>query len=171
MSNFIEFLKIVNTFSYANVLHRNIQFRLDGNCNTSLGSSVQLGKDNTADICDLRKLSRLCKGILSGGTIQHYQCLQICIRILPLQDPVNLAEFFHKVLFIMKTSCCIAEKYVCISCFGCSHRIIDNRCRICSRLSADDLHTCTVRPLSKLLSCCCAESIGCCKDNLLALVF
>ena len=121
----IEFLKIVNTLSYANVLHRYIQFRLDRNGDTALCSSVYFRKDNTVDICDLRKLSRLCEGILSSSSVQNNQCLQICIRLLPIQDSVDIAKFFHKVLFIMKTSCCITEKYVRISRFGCCHCIIN----------------------------------------------
>ena len=170
MSNFIEFLKIVNTFSYANVLHRYIKLRLDCNCNTTFGSSIQLGKDDTVDICDLRKLSRLCKSILSGGTIQYYQCLQICIRILSLQNLVYFAKFFHKVLFIMKTSCCVAQKYVRISCFGSCHRIIDYRCRIRACLTTNDFYACAVRPLSQLFSGCCTKCIGCRKNYFLTLI-
>ena len=57
----------------------------------------------------------------------------------------------------MKSSCGIADQNICISGFGCCHGIIDNRCRICSVLAADDLNACTVSPLCQLLSGCRTE--------------
>ena len=64
----------------------------------------------------------------------------------------------------------IAEQNICISGFGCCHCIIDNRCRICSVLAADDLNACTVSPLCQLLSGCRTEGICCSKDDLFSLI-
>ena len=73
----------------------------------------------------LSKLSCLCKCILTGCTVQHNQCLTVSFRIFPVDHTVDFPKFCHKILFIMKSSCCIAEQYICMSCFGClrSHRI------------------------------------------------
>ena len=95
-------------------------------CNTALGCTIQLGKDNTGYICNLRKLSGLHKCILTGSSIQDYQSLQISLRIFPLQNAVNLAKLFHKILLIMKSSCGITDQNVCIAGLGCCHCIINN---------------------------------------------
>ena len=71
----------------------------------------------------------------------------------------------------MKSSCGITDQDICISCLGCCHCIIYDRCRVCSCLSADKVDTCTVCPLCKLLTCCRTEGICCCKDNFLSLIF
>ena len=70
----------------------------------------------------------------------------------------------------MKSSCCVADQNIRISGLGCCHRIIDNRCRVCTVLSADDLNTCTVSPLCQLFSCCRTEGICRTKDHFLSLI-
>ena len=70
----------------------------------------------------------------------------------------------------MKTSCCITQKNICISRLCCCNCIINYRSRICTGLSANDLHSCTVCPLCQLLTCCCTEGIRSCQDHLLALI-
>ena len=144
---------------------------MDGNGDTAFGCSIQFGKNNSGNISNLRKLSCLCKCILTGCTVQHNQCLTVSFRIFPVDHTVDFSKLCHKILFIMKSSCRIAEQYICMTCFGCLDRIVYNGCRIRSFLSGNDLHSCTVCPFGQLFSGCRTERIGCRQNYFLSLVF
>ena len=77
------------------------------------------------------ELSCLSQCVLSGCGIQHYQCLTVCVRIFPVNDPVDLSQFFHQVLLIVQTSCRIAKKDIRVSCFRRRNRVINDCRRVC----------------------------------------
>lgn len=144
------------------------QVRTDRYGDSTLGCTIKFGKDNSGNVGYLGKLSCLRKRVLAGGSVKDYQSFQICFRVLTFQNTVNFAKLLHKVLLIVKSSCCVADQNIRISGLGCCHRIIDNRCRVCTVLSADDLNTCTVSPLCQLFSCCRTERICRTKDYFLS---
>ena len=69
----------------------------------------------------------------------------------------------------MQAPCSIAEQHVCPSRLRSGHRVIYDRSGIRALLSADHVHSGTVRPFLELLPCCRAECICGRKDHLLVL--
>jgi len=69
----------------------------------------------------------------------------------------------------VKTSCRITDQHIRLSCFRCIDRIKDNRCRVASLLTCNDLNTCPVRPLGELLDRRGTKGIGCRQNDLFAL--
>ena len=61
----VKFLQVIDLFTDTDIFYRNSQFRLDGNCNTALCSTVKLGKDDTCNISYFHKLFCLRQRILS----------------------------------------------------------------------------------------------------------
>ena len=160
----------MDALAHADVFDRNIKLGLDGNGDTALCSSVQLRQNDTGDICHFCKLSCLLQRILARGTVQHHQRFQVCLWVLFFQNPVNLVELFHQVLLVVKSSCRITDQHIRISGFCRCDCIVHDGRRICSVLSADDIHAGAVRPLRELLACRCTERICCRKNNLFALI-
>ena len=69
----------------------------------------------------------------------------------------------------MKSSGGITDQHIRVSGFRSGNCIIDHGSRIGSLFLGDQLHTCAVCPLGKLVDGCGAEGISCGEDNLLSL--
>ena len=80
----------------------------------------------------IAELSCLFKGILTCCSVQNYERLNICLRIIPCDDPSHLCKLVHEILLVVKSSRCINEKDIRISCLGGSHCVVYN----CSGISA-----------------------------------
>ena len=76
-------------------------------------TAVKLSKNNTADFCHLIKFFCLIKSVLTCGCIKHKKDFLLRIRKFPFDYAVYLSKFVHQILFIMKSSCCIADADIC----------------------------------------------------------
>ena len=132
---------------------------MDRHSDSALCRSIQLCQDDSRNIRNLLKLPCLCKCILSGRTVQNNQRLPESLRIFAVQNSIDLSQLIHQILLIMESSGCIDQQHIRISRFCRGNRIVYDRGRVRTILSADDIHIRTLRPLDQLLSSRCTERI------------
>ena len=117
-------------FPHTHILYRDPQLRLDRHGNPAFGRTVQLGQDDACYIRHLHKLPGLGQSVLACGPVQHHQSLPVGVRIFLVNDPVNLFQLFHQILFIVEAARRVADQDVRMAGLGGGHRIEDYRRRV-----------------------------------------
>ena len=78
--------EVLQTFAHASQLYWHAQLLGDGHHDAALGSTVQLGENNSGETCRLLKGAGLNQAVLSSGGIQHQQRLPGAAGTLPVYD-------------------------------------------------------------------------------------
>ena len=86
----MKHLQGVHLLAARNEFQRFADHRADRDRGTAAGVAVELRQDHAGDIRRLIELLCLHKGVLSCRSVQHHQSFPECLRILPVNDTVDL---------------------------------------------------------------------------------
>ena len=167
----MEDLQIFHLLTDTDELDGNVEFALDGEDNTALGSTVELGQDKTGDISGVLEFGCLNDGVLTGGRVENQQRFACRIGQLTADDAVDLGKLVHQVLLVMQTSCSIDDQHIGVTALCGADCIINDRCGIGTFVMADKLDTDTVSPDCDLVDCGGTECVCGGKDNFFAILF